>query len=82
MARDTKQPDALRELWAALANDPMLIAECLARPTLVEQALRDGYASDERFHGELRRRAGAELQRHADGNEDLITEVTHEMSKL
>jgi N-acetylneuraminic acid mutarotase len=62
MARDTKQPDALRELWAALANDPMMIAECLARPTLVERALRDGYASDERFHGELRRRAEAELR--------------------
>jgi hypothetical protein len=41
----------------------MLIAECLARPTLVERALRDGYAGDERFHGELRRRAEAELQK-------------------
>lgn len=62
MARDTKQPDALRELWAALGDDPMLIAECLARPTLVERAMREGYASDERFHGELRRRAEAELR--------------------
>ncbi|MGH9766591.1 MAG: hypothetical protein ACREAB_04080 [Blastocatellia bacterium] len=40
MARDTKQPDALRELWAALGNDPMMIAECLARPTLVERLPR------------------------------------------
>ena len=66
MARDTKQPDALRELWAALDNDPMMIAECLARPTLVERALHEGYAGDERFHGELRRRAEAELRQHAE----------------
>ena len=30
----------LRELWAALGNDPQLIAECLARPLVAEQALR------------------------------------------
>jgi hypothetical protein len=33
MARDTKQPEVLRELFEALGNDPLLIAECLARPT-------------------------------------------------
>src|SRR5262245_22820774 len=32
MARSTKQPEALRELWAVLKDDPLLIAECLARP--------------------------------------------------
>src|SRR5215467_4890041 len=37
MARDTKQPDVLRELFEALGNDPFVIAECLARPTLVER---------------------------------------------
>jgi hypothetical protein len=37
MARDTKQPDVLRELFEALDNDPFVIAECLARPTLVER---------------------------------------------
>ena len=36
MARDTKQPEVLRELFKALGNDPFVIAECLARPTLVE----------------------------------------------
>ncbi len=39
MARDTKQPEVLRELFAALRNDPFVIAECLARPTLVERGL-------------------------------------------
>ena len=62
MAQGSKQPEVLRELWAALGNDPMMIAECLARPALVERLARNWYAADERFHGELRRRAEAELQ--------------------
>jgi hypothetical protein len=33
MASHTKQPDVLRELFAALNNDPFVIAECLARPS-------------------------------------------------
>src|SRR6266478_4817264 len=32
MARNTKQPEVLRELFEALGNDPSVIAECLARP--------------------------------------------------
>src|SRR5215471_16758785 len=34
MARNTKQPEVLRELFEALDNDPFVIAECLARPVL------------------------------------------------
>ena len=41
MARDTKQPEFLRELFAALGNDPAVIAECLARPTLAERLIAD-----------------------------------------
>jgi N-acetylneuraminic acid mutarotase len=37
MAKNTKQPDVLRELFAALGDDPSVIAECLARPTLAER---------------------------------------------
>src|SRR4029077_4806095 len=36
MAQNTKQPEVLRELFEALGNDPFVIAECLARPTLAE----------------------------------------------
>ena len=36
MARNTKQPEVLRELFQALGNDPFVIAECLARPVLTE----------------------------------------------
>ena len=37
MARDTKQPAVLRELFAALGNDAFVIAECLARPIIAER---------------------------------------------
>ena len=39
MAQHTKQPEVLRELFAALGNDPFVIAECLARPVLSERLL-------------------------------------------
>jgi N-acetylneuraminic acid mutarotase len=37
MASHTKQPEVLRELFAALGKDPFVIAECLARPVLLER---------------------------------------------
>jgi len=37
MATHTKHPDVLRELFEALGNDPFIVAECLARPVLVER---------------------------------------------
>jgi len=39
MAKRTKQPEVLHELFEALANDPLVIAECLARPVLAERTL-------------------------------------------
>ena len=46
MARDTKQPEVLRELFQALENDPSVIAECLARPVLAERLVADLSAHD------------------------------------
>src|SRR2546425_3460251 len=63
-AQHTKQPDVLRELFEALGNDPSVIAECLARPVLAERLLTNWYAYDQRFHGELRQRAEADLRAH------------------
>ena len=37
MASHTRQPEVLRELFAALGNDPFIVAECLARPILSER---------------------------------------------
>ncbi len=45
MAQLTKQPEVLRELFAALGNDPFVIAECLARPVLAERLIRNFDAS-------------------------------------
>ena len=64
MAKHTKQPEVLRELFEALGNDPFVIAECLVRPALAERLLTNSYAYDQRIHGELKERAKAELQAH------------------
>ncbi|HZD07994.1 MAG TPA: hypothetical protein VE176_07085, partial [Candidatus Limnocylindrales bacterium] len=64
IASHTKQPAVLREIFAALGNDPFVIAECLARPVLAERLLTELYAHDQRFHGDLKRRAEAELRTH------------------
>jgi N-acetylneuraminic acid mutarotase len=64
MAQRTKQPEVLRELFEALGKDPYVIAECLARPALSERLLTDFYPHDQRFHGELRQRAEADLRTH------------------
>src|SRR5438034_5161462 len=37
MAQHTKQAEVLRELFEVLGNDPFVIAECLARPTVAER---------------------------------------------
>jgi hypothetical protein len=50
MARQSRDPQMLRELFAALDNDPRLIAETLARPVLADRRLRNAYAQDSRFH--------------------------------
>ena len=62
MASQTKQPEVLQELFAALGNDPALVAECLARPVLSERLVRELYAHDEKLHGALERRAANDLR--------------------
>ena len=52
MARDTKQPEVLRELFEALGNDPAVIAECLARPILAERLIADLSVQDQTRHVE------------------------------
>src|SRR6266540_1579400 len=64
IASHTKQPGVLREIFVALGDDPFVIAECLARPVLAERLITELYAHDQRFHGELKRRAEAELRTH------------------
>ena len=61
MSAGTQAPDVLRELFAALGDDARRAAECLARPLLADRLIRSQYARDDRFHGELKARAGEEL---------------------
>ncbi len=66
MARNTRAPEILRELLAALDNDPRLVAECLVRPLLADRLIRNWYAFDSRFHGALRAQIERDLERYPD----------------
>ena len=77
MAQHTKHPEVLHELFEALGNDPFVIAECLARPVLAERLLTNSYAYDQRIHGELKRRAAADLQAH-----NSIEQMKHLSGKI
>lgn len=61
IATQTNAPEFLAQLFAALGNDPALIAETLGRQRLVDRLLSNWYAYDKRFHGEVRRRAETAL---------------------
>jgi hypothetical protein len=54
---NTRDPKVLRELFAALGDDPDLIAEAMARPLLADRLIRSWYANDERLHATARRQA-------------------------
>jgi N-acetylneuraminic acid mutarotase len=62
MVHDSKAPDVLREQFAALGNDPHLIAEIIARPILADRLIGDFYSSDARFHGAVKAQAEAALK--------------------
>jgi hypothetical protein len=47
MANQTREPGMLHELFEALGDDPLIIAECLARPVLAERLVRRA-AGDEK----------------------------------
>ncbi|HEV8202500.1 MAG TPA: hypothetical protein VGS03_21010 [Candidatus Polarisedimenticolia bacterium] len=80
MAATSRAPGVLEEIFAALGNDPVLVAEALARPILADRLIREAYARDPRFHGDLkasieqllkRRPMLAELRREADDSEAI-----------
>jgi N-acetylneuraminic acid mutarotase len=62
MARDTKQPEVLRELFEALGNDPFIVAECVTRPVLSGRLITNRYVCDSRIRRELRQPAEADLR--------------------
>jgi len=64
MAKQSRDPGLLAELWAALANNPIVIAECLAKPVLADHGLRNLYAYDAELHHDQKVRAETELSLH------------------
>jgi N-acetylneuraminic acid mutarotase len=64
MAQRTKQPEMLHELFEALGNDPFVIAECLARPVLVERLLINWPSYGQIIHRELIQNSEADLHAH------------------
>ena len=74
MARHTRLPQRLLELYAILEYDPVLVQECLVRPALVDRLIRDRFAFDDSIHAEPRRQAEALRQRLLDGSIDPFAE--------
>jgi N-acetylneuraminic acid mutarotase len=74
MTRQTQMPERLRELFAALGNDPALIQECLVRPVLVERLIRNFFDFDQRLHATSRREADSLRQRLVRGTLDLASD--------
>jgi len=68
IARNTRMPERLRQLYAALGNDPFFILECLARPALVERLTRSAFASDQEIHARARAEAEAIRLRLVEGH--------------
>jgi len=66
MAKYSKQPEILKELWQSLHNDPYVIAECLARPILTDTLIRNQYAFDNKFHGQLKNKVVSELKKYTE----------------
>ncbi len=57
IVRDTQDPASLRQLFALFDDDPVLLHEFIARPTLVDRLSRNLYAHDPTIHALVRARA-------------------------
>ena len=75
IARETRFPDRLQEVFAALGNDPFLIEECFVRPALAERLAKSFLAADGRFQSAARHEAEEVHRRLADG--ELDPEAEH-----
>ena len=64
MARDSKDPNRLKELYMILGNNPASIAECVARPNLVNRILRNHYDNSQTIHEQSKLQAEFELKQY------------------
>ncbi len=75
--RDSRAPERLGELIAAVNHDPGLFRECVARPILARRLIRRFYQSDARMHGETRARIQRWREAVVDGHIDPRVEHPH-----
>jgi N-acetylneuraminic acid mutarotase len=80
MIRRSPMPERLREIFAALGDDPFLIQETFVRSALVDRLSRNFYAYDDRFHDGARREM-ENLHSHLT-SEALNPEVPHPRREL
>jgi N-acetylneuraminic acid mutarotase len=59
IARSSRFPERLEEIYAALDHDPVWIEECFARPSLVNRLARSFFSGDESIHAAPRAEAEA-----------------------
>jgi putative metal-binding protein/Kelch motif protein/thrombospondin type 3 repeat protein len=62
MARDSRSSAVLIELFHALGDDPLLIAECLARPLLADRRLREEHPDLESWWSTAKAEVGTEVE--------------------
>src|SRR5262249_33488496 len=74
IARDTRFPDRLREIYAALGDGGALSQEWLARRTLADRLSRQLYAHDSRIHAGPRDEALTLRARLIDGRLALLAD--------
>jgi hypothetical protein len=58
ISRNTRFPERLPEIYAALGNDPVLVQECFVRPSLVDHLVRNLFQGDRLLQAGARQRAG------------------------
>ena len=74
IARDTRFPDRLREVYDALGNDAVLVQETFVRRTLADRLARRSFARDPRIHATTRREAESLRARLIDGTLPIGTD--------
>ncbi len=69
IARDSKQPEVLEEIFKVLKYDPNLIAEVFIRDVLVKRVIQSAYYESESLHKELMEKAKREYEKIKSAND-------------
>jgi N-acetylneuraminic acid mutarotase len=75
IARRSRYPDRLMQIYEALGNDPLLVRECFVRPILANRLARNFFAYDQRIHASSRLDAESLHGRLRDGEVDSRAQI-------